>query len=399
MDRKLKNCSGGYKQTNKQQQYQAGSPMDRIQLDILGPFPLSKKGNKYILVVVDQFSKWTECYPLADQTAETIDNVLVKEFISRFGVPLKLHTDQGRNFDSDLMKRLSELMGLAKTRTTPYNPSSNGLIESFNRTVLQMMRCFVSQNQEDLDEHLPLLAGAYRSTPHTSTGFTPNRLMLGHGVHLPQEVMLGLHSAEQNEIPYLERLRSSMKKCEEIARENLESESIGQKHLHDLRVYERSYDIGDLVYIRDDSKKVGMSPKLQPLWKGPVIVARKFGAVLCEVLTKKGSTVLHHDRLKPCNQETVPRWISKARRRLQYCVTSREKDPQATPPEDPDGPGETEDKSEETTVEENWRVPDIPELHEAEKEQFLQDRLLRITKITMQKTNRGPKGPLLDMEG
>jgi hypothetical protein len=64
----------------------------------------------------------------------------------------------------------------------------------------------------------------------------------------------------------------------------------------------------------------------------------------------------------------VPRWISKARRQLQYCVNSKEKDPKATPPEDPDVPSETEDKSEETTVEENWRVPDIPELREAEKE-------------------------------
>jgi hypothetical protein len=231
----------------------------------------------------------------------------VKEFISRFGVPLELHTDQGQNFDSDLMKRLSELMGWAKTRTTPYHPSSNGLAERFNRTVLQMMRCFVSQNQEDWGEHLPLLAGAYRSTPHTSTGFTPNRLMLAHEVHLPQEVMLGLLSADQNKIQYLEKLRSSMKKYEEMARENLKSASIGQKRLHDLRVYERSYDIGDLVYIRDDSKKVGKSPKLQPLWKGPAIVARKLGAVLYEVLIKKGSTVLHHDRLKPCKQKTVPR--------------------------------------------------------------------------------------------
>lgn len=74
------------------QQYCAGSPMDRIQLDILGPFPISKQGNKYILVLVDQFSKWTECYPLPDQTAESIASVLVKDFIAHFGVPLELHT-------------------------------------------------------------------------------------------------------------------------------------------------------------------------------------------------------------------------------------------------------------------------------------------------------------------
>jgi hypothetical protein len=88
------------------------------------------------------------------------------------------------------------------------------------------------------------------------------------------------------------------------------------------------------------------------------------GAVLYKVLTKKGSLVLLHYRLKPCNQETVPRWISKARTQLQYYVNSKEKDPQATQPEDPDVPDETDDKSEET----NWRVSDITELHEAEKD-------------------------------
>ena len=309
------------------QQYRAGSPMDRVQLDILGPFPLSKRGNKYILVLVDQFSKWTECYPLPDQTSESIANALVKDFIAHFGVPLELHTDQGRNFDGDLMKRLSDMLGWAKTRTTPYPPSSNGLVERFNRTLLQMMRCFVSQNQDDWDEHIPLLAGgAYRSTPHTSTGLTPNRLMLGREVYLPEEVMFGLHPVEHDKSNYIESLRSSMKKCEEIARENLKSAAMGQKRLHDLRVCERSYASGDLVYIMDDAKRVGKSPKLQPLWKGPAIVARKLGPVLYEVIKKKGSTVLHHNRLKPCLLETLPRWVSKARRQLQYVAQYEKED-------------------------------------------------------------------------
>lgn len=82
----------------------------------MGPFPISKQGNKYILVLVDQFSKWTECYPLPDQTAESIASVLVKDFIAHFGVPLEIHTDQGRNFDGDLMKQLAELIGWETTK-------------------------------------------------------------------------------------------------------------------------------------------------------------------------------------------------------------------------------------------------------------------------------------------
>ncbi|KAK3097999.1 hypothetical protein FSP39_015198 [Pinctada imbricata] len=309
-------CATSKKQTHtvraEMQEYYAGAPLDRIQLDILGPFPKSAKGNKYILVLVDQFSKWTECYPLPDQSAESIAEVLVKEFIARFGVPLELHTDQGRNFDSDLMRRLSKLYGWAKTRTTPYHPSSNGLVERYNRTLLQMMRCFVSQSQEDWD------AGAYRSTPHTSTGLTPNRLMLGREVHLPEEVMFGLHQISNAEdmAGYIERLRSSLGKCWEIARENLKMSSKNQKKLHDLRKFEHKLEVGDLVYIKDDTKKVGKSPKLQPLWKGPAIVAKRLGPVLYEVQDKKKTHVLHHNRLKPCFMETIPLWINRFRHSL-----------------------------------------------------------------------------------
>jgi hypothetical protein len=75
--------------------YTVGEPMERIALDILGPLPLTTKGNKYILVVTDQFTKWTEAFAIPDQEAKTIATTLVNEFISRFGTPLQIHTDQG----------------------------------------------------------------------------------------------------------------------------------------------------------------------------------------------------------------------------------------------------------------------------------------------------------------
>ncbi|VDI15383.1 Hypothetical predicted protein [Mytilus galloprovincialis] len=74
----------------------------------------------------NQFSKWTEAYPLADQTAETVAETVVREFFSRFGIPLEVHMDQGKNFDCGVMRRL-----LGWARTTPYHPSSNGLVERF----------------------------------------------------------------------------------------------------------------------------------------------------------------------------------------------------------------------------------------------------------------------------
>ena len=83
-------------------------------MDILGPLPTSDNGNKYILIVSDYFTRWVEAYPITDQEARSIADILTKEFICRFGVPLLIHTDQGRNFESKLM------VDIKKTRTTAY---------------------------------------------------------------------------------------------------------------------------------------------------------------------------------------------------------------------------------------------------------------------------------------
>ena len=77
-----------------------------------------------------------------------------QRIFSRFGITFEFHTDQGKNFDCGLMRRPGQLLGWTKTRKTPYHPSSNGLVERFNRTLLQMMRCFVSQSKDNWDEHL-----------------------------------------------------------------------------------------------------------------------------------------------------------------------------------------------------------------------------------------------------
>ena len=90
------------------------------------------------MVVVDQLSKWVECYALVDQTAERVARTLVSELIGIFGYPLELHSDQGRNFESRMFKKLCDLLNI-KTRTTSYRPSTNGQVEHMNRTILQIL--------------------------------------------------------------------------------------------------------------------------------------------------------------------------------------------------------------------------------------------------------------------
>ena len=101
-------------------------------LDILVPLPETPRGNKYILVIGEYFTKWKEAFPLKDTEALTIAKVFVNEFVCRFGVPDSLHTDQGRNFEAKVLKEVCQLLGVKKTRTTPYHPQmdlSKGLTE------------------------------------------------------------------------------------------------------------------------------------------------------------------------------------------------------------------------------------------------------------------------------
>ena len=129
--------------------------MERIALDVLGPLTLTEQGNKYILVVADYFSKWTEAFPMPDQESSTVADFLVKEVISPFGVPLLIHSDQGRNFESALFSEICHMLGMKKTRTTPYHPQSDGMVERFNRTLPDQLAKFADYHQTDWDQHIP----------------------------------------------------------------------------------------------------------------------------------------------------------------------------------------------------------------------------------------------------
>lgn len=300
------------------QQYHAGCPMERIHMDILGPFPESDRGNKYILVIMDQFTKWVEAYPVPDQSAETTARTLVMECLSKIGAPLAIHTDQGRNFESGLFKGICRLFQIAKTRTTPYHPASNGQVERFNRTLLQMLRCYVHENHRDWDVYLPLLTSAYRAVPHSTTGFSPNRMMLGREVNMPGD----LNTEQAKEIKpgttteYVQELTENLESIHSLAREHLKSAQQRQKRNYDVRATENAYTIGDLVFVRDSTKKKGHSPKLQKIWAGPAIVIKRLGPVLYQLRERKSTRVLHHDRLKPYHSAVIPHWISRFRASL-----------------------------------------------------------------------------------
>ena len=309
-------------------EFQVGAPLDRIVTDILGPLPLSNNGNKYILLVQDQFTRWIEAYAIPDQTASTVAHKIVYEFISRYGCPLDIHSDQGRTYESHLFQEMCKLLEITKTRTSPYHPSANGQVERFNQVLLDMMSAYVDEYHRTWDKHLPLLTSAYRSCEHESTGYTPNMLMFGRETCTPIEILMGIPQPDGHDPPavseYVIELKEAMINVHEIVRSNLKKVGERQRKDHDVRLAFRGYAKGDLVYMRDSTKTKGISPKLQPRYKGPCIVTRKRSDLLYEIRHKqKGKgKLLHHDRIKPYLSEDVPHWMSLLQTKLRQNDTN-----------------------------------------------------------------------------
>ena len=111
-----------------------GAPMDLVTMD--SGLPTADDGSKYLLVVVDAFTKWVKAYPLPDQEAATCITAVYNGMFSKFGLPRQLHSDQGRNFESQLVTELCHITGVYKTRTTAFHERSDGLTERANRTIL-----------------------------------------------------------------------------------------------------------------------------------------------------------------------------------------------------------------------------------------------------------------------
>ena len=155
---------------------------------------------------------------------ETVAKVFVTQFVCRLGAPLKAHTDQGRNFESVLFAEACPLLGIAKTRTTAFHPSGNGLVENLNGTLASMIRATLyDQKDAEWDGKVPILAAAYRATVHPSTGFTPNFLMLGRETSTPVEMTCPRPSVQQDLPEYVEKLQERMAKCYSLARDKLKA--------------------------------------------------------------------------------------------------------------------------------------------------------------------------------
>ncbi|CAG2188088.1 unnamed protein product [Mytilus edulis] len=278
-----------------------GEPLERVAMDITGPFPITKFKNRYVLVLMDYFTKWVEAYPIPDMGSCTVARYFCKEFISRFGVPRIFLSDQGPCFEARLFQQLCDLFGIHKTRTSSYHPMTDGLVEKMNHTLKNVIASYIDEGQTDWDEWLPFALMAIRSSVQETTGMTPNKLMFGREINIPLTLLHEpLPSSPPSHIEYIGKLQDNINKAYDIVRGHMKTQQKRQKVNYDLKQSGKPYKENDLVWLFTPRKKKGLSPKLQKFWVGPYRIVKKLSDAnyMIQLEGSLAKRIVHYNSLK-----------------------------------------------------------------------------------------------------
>lgn len=251
-----------------------------VHIDIVGPLP-SCNGFSYGLTCIDRYTRWCEIIPVVDIKAETIAFAFYSGWISRFGVPIEVVTDQGRQFESQLFQEFSKMLGIQKLRTTPYHPSSNGMIERIHRTI----KCAIkSHNTEKWVLVLPTILLGLRSVVKEDLGTSISELVYGTTIRLPGE-FIDNNKTSTGEHEFVTNLRNHFAMLRPINTSN---------HSKKSTFVFKELKTCSHVFIRTDA----IRKPLQQVYKGPYLIKKRFDKTFVLIVNGKDKTI-SIDRLKP----------------------------------------------------------------------------------------------------
>ena len=298
---------GGHRHHPPLQPLPVGAPFERVGIDVM-EMPQTCQGNRYVLVIVDYLTKWTEAFPMQDQSSETIARLFVDNVICRHGIPNQLLSDRGTNLLSDLILDICVLTGMKKINTTCYHPQTDGLVENFNKTLRSMIAKQAKQFGMDLDKYLHHLLFAYRTKPHESTGESPFYLLYGRDARIPTEGALyaspTLHMLDAAD--YRTELVTGLSTAWDLARTCIAKAQKKQKLQYDKHSKPPTYRLGDRVMVYMPHETSGKDRKLSLPYHGPYRVIDIRGN--CVSLTPvdnpdKEPILVNMDRIVPCHAE------------------------------------------------------------------------------------------------
>ena len=278
----------------------------------------SRGGVENVLVVTDHFTRYAQAFPTKNQTARTTAKVLFDNYIVHYGFPARIHSDQGRNFESHVIKELCRMRGIEKSRTSPYHPMGNGVCERFNRTLISMLSTLDPEKKLDWKNYVSPLVHWYNCTRHDVTGFSPFYLMFCREPRLPIDMVLperGREDDKQSYSAFVADLQKRLKYAHDVMTTRVEESQTKAKKRYDKRARGAVLQPGDKVLVR----LVGLvgKQKLADKWEEPIYVVTTqpnadipvYGIRRIDGVGRK--RVLHRNMLLPVdsvpNQEiTVP---------------------------------------------------------------------------------------------
>jgi len=268
----IKNCPSC--QTNKNTNKHHRSPMvitttstkpfEKIFLDIVGPLITTEAGNTYILTMMDDLSKYSLAVPLENHTANNVARAFVEGFVCVHGLPETILTDQGTDFLSKIFAEVCKLLKINKINSSPYHPQTNGSLERSHRTLAEYLRHYVDKDLKNWDKLLPYALFVYNTTEHTATNYQPYALVYGREIDIPVKLKCN-PEPRYNYDDYIYDLKYKMQLSHQVARERLINRKIKSKKQYDKKEHSESYNVKDLILLKDNTQK----NKLSPLWKGP----------------------------------------------------------------------------------------------------------------------------------
>lgn len=254
-----------------------------LHIDIVGPLPTTADGHRYCVTMIDRTTRWPEAYPVQDITAETVAKIVYEGWITRFGCPSKLTTDQGRQFESALFTCLTRLLGIEKIHTTPYHPQANGIIERWHRSMKTALATRLTS--DNWITELPTVLLGLRAATRSDTGVSAAELTYGCTIRLPGDFFTTQHDVT-TDYAYVENVRETINKLQPVPAE---------PHSNKRAIFVHSdLHTCNNVFVRVDAVK----KPLRPPYDGPYRVLKRTDKYFTLQLPDRQATI-SIDRLKP----------------------------------------------------------------------------------------------------
>uniref|UniRef100_A0A3Q1HDU2 Gypsy retrotransposon integrase-like protein 1 n=1 Tax=Acanthochromis polyacanthus TaxID=80966 RepID=A0A3Q1HDU2_9TELE len=279
-------------------------PLELVCIDYLSIEP-DNRDTRNVLVLTDHFTKFAVAVPTKDQKAKTIAKALWDNLIIPYGIPSRLLSDQGRDFESKIVKELCALIGTSKIRTTPYHPRGNP-VERYNRTLLGMLGTLEDKDKYHWRDFVRPLTHAYNCTKNDTTGYSPFELMFGRQARLPIDLVLGTHpgrNSPKSYSDYIKNLRQNLQESYALAIEHSKKMGVKNKQRFDKTIRAAELFSGDRVLVKNVN--IRGKHKLANRWEQniQVVVKRIKDSPVYVVKPEKGDgpqRTLHRDLLLPC---------------------------------------------------------------------------------------------------